>query len=137
MGSLLRSGSIGCKNIRYVRRRIGLLCWEIRSIIGCWGDEMGPMEEKSESRFKPVVEYLGPFYLDKGDKRTHTVTIPQYIGELRMMLVAADKSGTYGSFEKSISINQPLMMLATLPRVMGPGETTKMPITLFANDPSN
>ncbi|ADR20395.1 hypothetical protein MATR_19860 [Marivirga tractuosa] len=115
---------------------LGSFAGKYGRLLAVGGDEMGPMEEKSESRFKPVVEYLGPFYLDKGDKRTHTVTIPQYIGELRMMLVAADKSGTYGSFEKSISINQPLMMLATLPRVMGPGETTKMPITLFANDPS-
>jgi uncharacterized protein YfaS (alpha-2-macroglobulin family) len=154
--ALVDEGLLGLTNYKtpqpwdhfYAREALGVRTYDMfEDVLGSFsgkygrllavgGDEMGPMEEKSESRFKPVVEYLGPFYLGKGGKSTHTVTIPQYIGELRMMLIAADEAGTYGSSEKSISINQPLMMLATLPRVMGPGENTKMPITLFANDPS-
>ena len=154
--ALVDEGLLGLTNFEtpqpwdhfYAREALGVRTYDIfDDVLGSFtgkygrllavgGDEMGPREEKSESRFKPVVKYLGPFYLDEGDQRTHTVTIPQYIGELRMMLVAANGAGTYGSTESSISINQPLMLLATLPRVMGPGETTKMPITLFANDPS-
>lgn len=104
-------------------------------LLAVGGDEMGPMEEKSESRFKPVVRYIGPFYLKKGSTAKHELVIPQYIGELRVMLVAAD-AGKYGAAGQSISINQPLMLLATLPRVMGPGEKTQMPMTLFARDES-
>jgi hypothetical protein len=40
---------------------------------------------------------------------------------------ALAKDGAYGSAEKSVFVRQPLMLLATLPRVVGPGEELTVP----------
>ncbi|MFT3702030.1 MAG: alpha-2-macroglobulin family protein [Agriterribacter sp.] len=47
------------------------------------------------------------------------------------MVVAAD-AGAYGFTEKTIAVKKPLMILGTLPRVLGPTETIKLPVTVFA-----
>jgi uncharacterized protein YfaS (alpha-2-macroglobulin family) len=48
-----------------------------------------------------------------------------------MMLVAAHE-GTYGSVQKEVVVKKPLMVLATVPRVLAPGETIQLPATIFA-----
>ncbi len=93
--------------------------------------EGGPVKQKTANRFKPVVAYLGPFHLGKGDKQTKTFTLPSYIGSVRAMVVAAHE-GAYGFAEKNVAVKKPLMILATMPRVLGPGETIKLPVTVFA-----
>ena len=62
---------------------------------------------------------------------SHSVDIPQYIGAVRVMVVAGDE-GAYGSAEKSVFVRQPLSLLATVPRVVGPDEEVSIPISLFA-----
>jgi uncharacterized protein YfaS (alpha-2-macroglobulin family) len=47
-------------------------------------------------------------------------------------MVVAAHDGSYGATEKAIAVKKPLMMLATMPRVLGPGETIKLPVTVFA-----
>ena len=63
----------------------------------------------------------------------HKIDIPQYLGAVRVMLVAAD-NGAYGRSEKEVMVRKPLNLLATLPRVLGKDETLQMPITLFTSD---
>ena len=93
--------------------------------------DAGPVKQKTANRFKPVVKYLGPFHLDKGENKHITFTLPAYIGSVRAMVVAAHK-GSYGFAEKAVAVKKPLMLLATMPRVLGPGETIKLPVTVFA-----
>ena len=57
------------------------------------------------------------------------------MGAVRVMLVAGDGSA-YGSADKSVFVRQPLMILPTLPRVVGPGEEITMPVSVFASDAS-
>ncbi len=59
--------------------------------------------------------------------------MPNYIGSVKAMVVAG-QDGAYGSAEKAVPVKKPLMVLATLPRVMGPGESVKLPVTVFAMD---
>jgi uncharacterized protein YfaS (alpha-2-macroglobulin family) len=47
-------------------------------------------------------------------------------------MVVAAHEGSYGFAEKAIAVKKPLMLLATMPRVLGPGETIKLPVTVFA-----
>ena len=47
-------------------------------------------------------------------------------------MVIAANHGSYGSTEKTVAVKKPLMMLATMPRVFGPTETIKIPVTVFA-----
>src|SRR5690606_4227617 len=53
-----------------------------------------------------------------------------YIGSVRAMVIAG-QDGAYGFAEKAVAVKKPLMLLATLPRVIGPKETFKLPLTVF------
>lgn len=131
----------------YAREALGVRTWDVyNQVLGAYGGELerilsigGDGEVNPEAaderanRFKPVVMHLGPYYLEKGKKELHKIKLPNYIGAVRTMVVAA-KDGAYGSTEKSVPVRKPLMVLATLPRVLGPGESFKLPVNVFAMD---
>ncbi len=129
----------------YAREALGIKTWDMYDqIIGAYGSrvekllsiggdgEIKAVEEKQESRFKPVVKHLGPFFLEAGKKASHSITLPPYIGSVRTMLVAAH-DGAYGFAEQATPVKQSLMVLPTLPRVVGPGEKIALPVTVFAD----
>jgi alpha-2-macroglobulin len=128
----------------YAREALGVKSFDMFDyVIGAWGGDLeriltiggdidaGPGKQKTANRFKPVVKFLGPFHLSSGQTQKQNFTLPSYIGAVRAMVVAVH-SGSYGATEKSITVKKPLMMLATMPRVLGPGETIKLPVTVFA-----
>ena len=78
-----------------------------------------------------MVCFVGPFHLKKGETATHKIDIPQYVGSVRIMVVAGYQ-GAYGNTEKAVPVRKPLMILSTLPRVLGPGEEVDLPVTIFA-----
>ena len=106
------------------------------NLLSIGGDGSASIVNKTkQDRFKPVVVYLGPFELKPGQKTTHSFQMPNYVGSVRTMVVAADKDkGAYGSVEKATPVRKPLMALASLPRVIGPGETFSLPVTIFTMD---
>ncbi len=87
--------------------------------------------KKKENRFEPVVLYAGPFTLGKGSKKTHTFRMPNYVGSVKTMVVAGTP-GAYGNAEQAVKVRKALMLLATLPRVAGPGEELSVPVSVFA-----
>ena len=128
----------------YAREALGVKSFDIYDyVIGAWGGDLeriltiggdnegGPIKQKTANRFKPVVQYLGPFHLNSNQTQKQTFTLPAYIGSVRAMVIAAH-NGSYGAAEKTIAVKKPLMLLATMPRVLGPGETIKLPVTVFA-----
>ncbi len=128
----------------YAREALGVKSFDMYDlVIGAWGGDLeriltiggdedaGPVKQKTANRFKPVVKYIGPFTLGSGQKQTQTFVMPNYIGSVRTMVVAAHK-GSYGFAEKTVAVKKPLMVLATMPRVLSPGETIKLPVTVFA-----
>ncbi len=128
----------------YAREALGVKSFDMFDlVIGAWGGDLeriltiggdedaGPVKEKKANRFKPVVKYLGPFTLRSGQTQTQTFMMPNYIGSVRTMVVAAHK-GSYGFAEKTVTVKKPLMVLATMPRVLAPGEMIKLPVTVFA-----
>ncbi|MXV50454.1 hypothetical protein GS399_05670 [Pedobacter sp. HMF7647] len=129
----------------YAREALGVKTWDLfDQVIGAWGGDLerilsiggdGDLNRNvnpaKANRFKPVVKFLGPFAIGKGEKKTHQFKLPQYVGSVRAMVIAG-QDGAYGYAEKTVEVKQPLMLLATLPRVAGPGETFKLPITVFA-----
>ncbi|MEM9921075.1 MAG: MG2 domain-containing protein [Bacteroidota bacterium] len=129
----------------YAREALGIKTWDVYDyVLGAYGgqmerllsvggdDENAPGDANSKAnRFEPVVRHLGPFFLKKGKTAKHEVTLPNYVGSVRTMVVAAD-NGAYGNTEKTTPVRKPLMVLATLPRVLGPGEQLSMPVNVFA-----
>lgn len=101
------------------------------------GGSDSPVQNSDErkTRFPPVVSFLGPFQLKAGEKQKQTVKLPQYIGAVRVMVIAG-QAGAYGSAEKSVFVRQPLMLLPTLPRVLGPEEEVAVPVSVFSADPT-
>ncbi|MFL9484721.1 alpha-2-macroglobulin family protein [Chitinophagaceae bacterium LWZ2-11] len=130
----------------YAKEALGVKSWDVYDyVIGAWGGELeriltigGDAEAelaaktRKANRFKPVVQFLGPFKSGGGAK-THNFTLPSYMGAVRVMVVAAG-NGAYGMAEKSVKVKKPLMLLATLPRVLGPQEELKIPVTVFATE---
>ncbi|GGB85294.1 membrane protein [Flavobacterium suaedae] len=133
-------------DVFYAKEALGVKTWDIYDdVIGAYGGKVnqvfsiggdeyiGGGKAKKANRFKPVVKYLGPFTLGKGETRSHAITLPEYIGSVRTMVVAANTDNeAYGSAEKTTPVRSPLMVLASLPRKISPGEKVTLPVTLFA-----
>ncbi|WP_158826666.1 alpha-2-macroglobulin family protein [Mucilaginibacter lacusdianchii] len=128
----------------YAKEALGVKTWDLFDyVIGAYGGGLERIlsiggdgtasnnKNVSVNRFKPVVKFLGPFHLGKGDKQTHQFKLPQYIGSVRAMVIAGHAGG-YGFAEKAVAVKKPLMILATLPRVLGPSEKVQLPVTVFA-----
>lgn len=132
----------------YAREALGVKTWDLYdNVMGAFGSRLerllsiggdealkGKEDDAKANRFKPVVKYLGPFTLDGGSGE-HRFVMPQYIGSVKTMVVAGYE-GAYGSAEKATPVRKPLMVLATLPRVLGPEEKLKLPVTLFTMEKS-
>lgn len=132
----------------HAREALGVRTWDVYDhVIGAFGrqlsrvlalggsDDAAPAEDARANRFKPVVRYVGPFALDRGRKARHSFTISNYVGSVRVMVVATNGRNAYGHAEKTVPVKKPLMLLATLPRVLAPGEQVELPVTVFAMDP--
>ena len=112
---------------------IGALSEKMDNFLAIGGDgELKGSEKNKANRFKPVVIFMGPYTLDANGTASHTFTMPQYVGSVRVMVVAGNKDGAYGNTEKAVPVRKPLMLLATLPRVVGPDEYVALPVNIFA-----
>ncbi|WP_445720000.1 alpha-2-macroglobulin family protein [Flavobacterium sp.] len=130
----------------YSRQALGVKTWDIYDdVIGAYGGKINQIfsiggdqdlaggNAKKANRFKPVVIYLGPFKLEKGQTKSHTITLPNYVGSVRTMVVAGDaKTSAYGSVEKTSFVRKPVMVLASVPRKISPNEKITLPVTVFA-----
>lgn len=131
-------------NAFYAREALGVRTWDMYDlVVGAYGGQLEQVfsiggdedivlqPQAQANRFVPMVKFLGPFTLEKGRTNTHQLEVPQYVGAVRAMLVAGDQ-GAYGQAEKTVPVKNPLMVLASFPRVLRPGESLKLPVTVFA-----
>lgn len=104
---------------------------ELQTLITVGGsDENEQIASKTAERFKPVVFYFGPFELKKGEKKELQFTMPEYIGEVRVMAVCGDNRG-FGVAEEKVKVKTDIMLSPTLPRTLGVDETIELPVTVF------
>ena len=111
---------------------VGAFSGRFSPMFAIGGDEANVVAAKKDIRFNPVVRFLGPFSLEKGTAN-HKVTLPMYIGSVKVMLVAA-RDRAYGNADKTVTVKSPLMLLTTLPRVVSDGETLTMPVNVFSTE---
>lgn len=134
----------------FAREALGVKTWDMYDyVLGAYGAELerilavggDGINQKARNaaqvnRFKAAVVHVGPFYLEKGKTAKHTLKLDNYVGSVRAMLVcsapAPGSKGAYGMAEKTCPVRKPLMILPTLPRVLGPGETLRLPVDVFA-----
>lgn len=111
---------------------IGSFTGKYGSLFSVGGDQALKRGQNGISRFKPVVKFLGPFELKANGENIHKISLPQYIGDVRVMVVALGDNRAYGSAEQNIKVKAPLMLLSTLPRVISVEESIELPINVFA-----
>lgn len=113
---------------------LGAYGGRIESVFTIGGDQALANSNKEKiNRFKPVVKFLGPFTIGKGQSKSHQIKMDNYVGSVKVMVVAGNGS-SFGSVEKNIAVKQPLMTLTTLPRVLNPGDEITLPVNVFAMD---
>lgn len=129
----------------YAREALGVRSWDmyddvagtyagsLNRILAIGGDMDLELDEDPDdiTRFVPMVRFLGPFRLEAGQTAAHDFDVPNYVGSVRTMVIVGD-NGAYGHAETRTPVRQPVMVQATLPRVLGPGETVTLPVTVFA-----
>lgn len=127
----------------YAKEALGVKSWDFfDKVINALGSDIGKMfaiggddfaKRKAgvkANRFKPVVTFVGPFTIPAGGQTTHKLKMPNYVGSVKIMVVAA-KNGAYGTAERTMKVKQDLMVLATLPRVASPNDEFYIPVTIF------
>lgn len=102
--------------------------------IGGGDKAMSPEDLLQAIRFKPMVKFIGPFTIPAGATKIHEIQLPQYIGSVRTMVIAAE-GNSFGSAEKTTAVKKPLMILGSGPRVLGTNESFSLPVTIFAMNP--
>lgn len=163
--AMVDEGLLGLTNFRvpdahnyfYKREALGVRTWDLfDQVVGGYGASLERVlaiggsdaaleaeRKRRERRFPPVVKFLGAFELKANETRVHKITLPPYMGAVRVMLVSGDtandkKKGeaisAYGSVEKTITVTQPVTLFATLPRVLGPGESVNLPVNVFVSE---
>jgi len=127
-----RKEALGIKTWDLYDQVIGAYSGNLNKMIALGGGDESNIDNDSDKkrRFPPIVNVLGPFHLAAGKTVTHDITLPPYIGAVRVMVVAAE-NGAYGKASQSIFVRKPLIMQATLPRVLGTNEEVSIPVTLF------
>lgn len=128
------------------REALGVSTWDLYNyVLGAYGgrieqlfsiggdDALNKGPKAIVNRFKPVVLFDGPFRLKKGQKQQHRYTMPNYNGRVRVMVVAGNGEA-YGDADKSILVRKPVMLLGTMPRVIGVDEEMVVPATVFATE---
>jgi len=128
----------------YAREALGVKTWDLYDLVlgalggtldralATGGDEAAKDKSASKARrFIPVVKFMGPFELAPGRTNTHQVTLPLYTGSVKTMVIAGSDNA-FGFADKSVFVRDPLMILATAPRVVSPGEKVSLPVTIFS-----
>ena len=109
---------------------IGAFSGRFTPLAAIGGDEDAVRSARKDNRFNPVVLYKAPKTLEKGTDILK-LQLPMYVGSVRVMLIAGH-DGAYGNWEKAVPVQNPLMVVTTLPRVMGTDESTTAAVNVFA-----
>jgi len=124
----------------YAKEALGVHTWDVYDDVagpftlsefdGGGADGSERSAEARINRFKPVVQFIGPFTLGKGESQTHTLSMPNYVGSVKTMVVAG-KDGAYGSASETTVVRKPLMVLGSAPRTLSPREEVTIPVSVF------
>ena len=89
------------------------------------------LPDDQKQRFKSVSLFEGPVATDDEGRAVVSFAMPNYVGSVRIMAVAA-RGNAYGSAEKTVRVKTDLMVVPTLPRVLRPGDRIAVSATVFA-----
>ena len=126
--------ALGVKTFDIFDDVMGAYSISVDNIYAIGGGGIGPRCQKTEkcSALNLLSPILGPFSLKAGEKASHTINMPNYVGSVRTMVVAGNQNSAYGNTEATTPVRKPLMVLTSIPRKLSPGEKVTIPVTVFA-----
>jgi len=83
-------------------------------------------------RLKPVALWRSGVETGEDGRAEVVLQVPEFTGQLRLMAVAA-AGCDYGTAERPTIVKQPLMIRASFPRFLSPGDEFTAPVTVFNN----
>ena len=114
---------------------LGSFAGQLERIIAIGGDgELTRDKGDNKRRFPPMVRFYGPFALN-GGKASHKIGIPNYLGAVRVMVVAATEDA-WGSTDLKVPVKKEILLHAAAPALLNSGDQVRLPVTLFVTDPS-
>lgn len=107
---------------------------DLSGILSIGGDDAYVADVQADfNRFKSVVKFFGPFKLDPGEVQKHEMTADNFIGELRVMLIACNDIH-FGMEEKKLSVRSPIMLQTQFPRALNVTDQFNLPVTVFKDE---
>ena len=110
---------------------VGAFSGKFTPLAAIGGDQEAVRSARKDNRFNPVVLFLPPRTLGAKGTDVLKLKLPMYVGSVRVMLVAGH-DGAYGNAEKTVPVQNPLMVVSTLPRILGSGEEVTAAVNVFA-----
>jgi hypothetical protein len=127
---MYKSEALGVKTWDLYDQVVGAFSGKFSPIASIGGDQENLVSARKDNRFNPVVLFLQPKTTGKnGDELK--LKLPTYVGSVRVMVVAGH-DGAFGSADKTVPVQNPLMVVTTLPRVLGINEECQIPVNVFA-----
>ena len=127
---MYKSEALGVKTWDLYDQVVGAFSGKFAPIASIGGDQENIVSARKDNRFNPVVLFLQPKTLTGGSDELK-LKLPTYVGSVRVMVVAGH-NGAFGSADKTVPVQNPLMVVTTLPRVMGINEECQIPVNVFA-----
>lgn len=130
----------------FSKEALGVKTWDLyNDVLGAYGgridqvfaigggDAVAAMRKNAmKNRFVPVVDVLGPFTLSEKQAKTHTLKMPNYVGSVKVMVVATTGEA-FGKTEQTAKVKKPVMVLATAPRFLCQDDKFALPVTVFSD----
>jgi uncharacterized protein YfaS (alpha-2-macroglobulin family) len=124
---------LGIRTWDIYNKVLGTSVTDFGNLLAVGGDEsyQSDVLNNTGTQFNSVVFSLGPFTLKKGEKINHTLTLPNYMGAVRIMAVAKNEA-SFGSSEKLVPVKSPLMLFASAPKTLTTGDEFSLPVNIFS-----
>ncbi len=127
---MYKDEALGVKTWDLYDKVVGAFSGKFSPLAAIGGDQDNLVAARKDNRFNPVVLFQAPRTLAKGTDEIK-LKLPQYVGSVRVMVVAGHE-GAYGSADATVPVQSPLMVVTTLPRILGNGEEVTVPVNVFA-----
>lgn len=123
---------LGIRTWDIYNKVLGTFVTDFGNLLAVGGDEnyQSAVLNNTGTQFNSVVFSLGPFTLKKGNKINHSLTLPNYMGAVRIMVIAKNET-SFGSAEKLVPVKSPLMLFASAPKTLAPGDEFSLPLNIF------
>jgi uncharacterized protein YfaS (alpha-2-macroglobulin family) len=94
---------------------------------GGLGKRINPL---ANGRAELVSYWSGILKSDANGKASFEFDIPEFLGSLRIMVVAYDEEN-FGSQDQTLTVSDPISISAGLPLFLSPGDKIKVPVSIF------